>query len=75
MAGSDFGVDIVAVVGTIAGEGCHCPIDPLEQRADLGAVVGILVGQYRGDDLAGVGVRGEVEFLPRPAPLGAVLLH
>jgi hypothetical protein len=35
-------------VGAVVGEGCHCPLDPVEQGADLGAVVGILVGQYRG---------------------------
>src|SRR4051795_8187328 len=25
MAGREFGIDIVAVVGAVAGEGCHCP--------------------------------------------------
>src|SRR3954463_2474970 len=53
----DLGVDVVAVVGAVASEGCHCPIDLVEQGTDLGAVVGILVGQHRGDDPAGIGVR------------------
>ena len=61
MAGRDLGVDIVAVVGAVAGEGRHCPIDPVEQGPDLGAIVGILVGQYRSDDPAGVGVRREMQ--------------
>ena len=74
MAGRDLGVDIVAVVGAIAGDGRHCPLDPVEQGTDLGAVVGILVGQHRGDDPAGIGVRREMQHSPGPAPLGAVLL-
>ena len=74
MAGREFGVDIVAVVGAVAGDGRHCPLDPLEQGTDLGAIVGILVGQHRGDDPAGVGVRREMQHSPGPAPLGAVLL-
>jgi hypothetical protein len=30
MAGRDLGIDVVAVVGAVAGEGCHCPLDPVE---------------------------------------------
>src|SRR5215211_3812424 len=50
IAGREFGVDIVAVVGAVAGDGRHRPIHLVEQGTDLGAVVGILVGQHRGDD-------------------------
>jgi hypothetical protein len=67
MPGRDLGVDVVAVERAVGGEGCDRPFDPAEERADLRAVVGILVSQRRGDDPAGVGVRGEVEFAP-PAP-------
>ena len=74
MACRDLGIDVVAVVGTVAGDGRHCPIDPVEQGADLRAVVGILVGQHRGDDPAGIGVRRKMQHSPGPAPLGAVLL-
>src|SRR3954453_1250527 len=74
MAGRDFGIDVVTVVGAVAGDGRHRPIDPVEQGTDLGAVIDILVGQHRGDDPAGVGVRGEMQHSPGPAPLGAVLL-
>src|SRR3954468_20499962 len=52
---------VVAVVGAVAGKGRHYPIDPVEQGPDLGAVVGILVGQHQGDDPAGVGVRRKME--------------
>src|SRR3954464_15540267 len=38
------------------------------------AVVGILIGQHRGDDPAGIGVRREMQHSPGPAPLGAMLL-
>src|SRR3954465_9989795 len=55
----DLGVDVLAVVGTVAGEGPHWSIDPVEQGTDLGAVCGF---------------RWEVASLPRPPPLGAVLL-
>src|SRR3954464_6154106 len=71
MADRNIGVDIVAVVGTIAGDGRHYPLDPVEQGTDLGAVVGILVGQHRGDDPAGIGVRREMQHSPGPAPLEA----
>jgi len=74
MTRCDLGVNIVSVVGTIADEGHHGTINPVEQGADLRAIVGIPLGQHRGDDLAGVGVRRKVEHLPGPAPLAAMLL-
>jgi hypothetical protein len=75
MPGRNFGVDVVPVVGAIAGEGRDKASDLIEKGADLRAVVGILGGQRRRDDVAGVGVRGEVQLSPRPASLGAVLLR
>jgi IS5 family transposase len=71
----DLGVDIVTVVGAIAGEGRHRTINPVEQGADLRAIVGVLVGQHRRADPPGVGVGGEVERPPGSAPLGAMLLQ
>ena len=68
------GASTCVIVGAITGEGRHEPIDPFEQEADLRAVIGIPAGQHRSDDLASVSVRGEVQHLPRPAPLAAVLL-
>ena len=66
MAGHDVGVGVVAVVSAVASEGRHCPIDPIEQGADLGAVVGILVGQHRGDDASRPRTSGRVGW-PRSA--------
>ena len=60
MARRDLGVDIVPVVGAIAGKGRHGTIDLFEQGADLRAVIGVPVGQHRGDDVADVSVGGEV---------------
>ena len=36
MAGGNLGLDIVAVIGAVAGEGRHCPLDLVEQGTDLG---------------------------------------
>ena len=36
MADRDLGVDVVAVVGAIAGDGRHCPLDLVGQGTDLG---------------------------------------
>ena len=47
-------------------------LDPLGEREQL---LGILIGQHRGDDPAGIGVRREMQHSPGPAPLGAVLLR
>src|SRR3712207_8069517 len=49
MARRDLGVDVVAVERAVAGEGGDRPIDPVEQGTDPRAVVGVLVGQDRGD--------------------------
>src|SRR4051794_35914329 len=70
----NLGVNIVAVVRPVAGEGRHWPLDLLKQGADLRAVVSILVGQHRRDDPARVGVRGEMQLAPATAPLAAMLL-
>ena len=54
LTGRDLGIDVVAVEGTIAGDGRHRTLDLAEQGADLRAVIGILIGRYRGEDGAGV---------------------
>jgi hypothetical protein len=56
------------------GEGRRRLVDPVRQAGNLRAVVGILVGQHRRVDVAGVGVRGEVEFAPRVTPPCPMLL-
>jgi hypothetical protein len=50
MARDDLGIDVVAVKCTIAGEGRHKTFNLVEQGANLRAIVGILVGQFRRDD-------------------------
>ncbi len=70
----DLAVDVLAVVGAVAGEGRHCSVDPVEQRTSLRAIIDIPVGQHGGHNPASVGVGGEVQHPPGPAPLGAVLL-
>ena len=74
MPGRDRGVDVVPVERAVGGGGVDGAVDPVEQGADLRATVGVLVGERRGDDPAGVGVRGEVELFPGSAPRGAVFL-
>jgi hypothetical protein len=69
----DLGVDVVLVERAVAGEGRHRPVDLVEHRTGLRAVVDILVRQRRRDDPAGVGVHADVEFAPRPAAPAAAL--
>ena len=58
----------------VGGDGGDRTIDLVEQGADPRAVVAVVAGQHRRDDPPGVGVRGEVQLLPRPARPAAVLL-
>ncbi len=70
----DPGINVFLFVVAIAGDGRHRTGDPVQQKTDLRAVIGISTGQHRGDDVAGVGVRGEVEHPPGPAPFAAMLV-
>ena len=70
----DPGINVVLVVVAIAGDGRQGTGDPIQQGTDLRAVIGISTGQHRGDDVAGVGVRDEVEHPPGPAPFAAMLV-
>ena len=45
-----------------------------EQGRHLTSVIGAVVGQHAGDDLAGVGVHGDVELAPGPARPAVLLL-
>jgi hypothetical protein len=73
MARRDRSVDVVPIERAVAGEGRDRRLDPVEQGADLRAVIGILVRQRRRDDVARVGVRGKVE-LASPAPRSPPML-
>ena len=59
----DLGVDVVPIERAVAGEGGDGTIRPVEQGADLRAVVDIVGGRRRRDDPAGVGVHADVEKL------------
>ncbi len=74
VAGADAGGDALLVVGAVAREGGQRALDPVEQGADLRAVVHIPSGQQRGDDPPGAGVQAEVQLAPRPAYPRAVPL-
>jgi hypothetical protein len=63
MPRGDLRMDAVPVVRAVGGEGGDRTLYQAEQRADLRATIGIVGGQRRRDDPAGVGVRGEVEKL------------
>ena len=70
----DCGGNAFLVVGAVRGERDHRCRHLVEQGTNLGAVIGILVGQHGCDDLPGVGVHAEVQLPPRPALADAMLL-
>src|SRR5665213_1386240 len=74
MAARDLTVDAIVVVCSVGGERADRTIDLVKQSADLRAVINIIRGQRRRDDLAGVDVNTDVQFAPRPAPVRAMLL-
>ena len=67
-------VDRLAVVGSVGGDAGDLALDLPEQGRQLAGVIGPVVGQHAGDDLAGVGVHGQVQLAPGPAR-PAVLLR
>ncbi len=75
MALGDAVVDAVLVVSAVGNERGHRSRNLIKQGADLGAVVDLLGGQQRRDDLACAGVQADMQLPPRPARLGAVLLE
>src|SRR5918993_4579476 len=75
MARGDTAVDTLLIIRAVAGERGDRSVYLVEQGTNLGAIVGILVGQLRRNDLPSVGVHGEVHLAPGPALAGAVLLH
>ncbi len=74
MAFGDLAIDAVLVVCAVGGERGDGTVDLIKQGADLRAVIDIVGGQRRRDDLAGGGIHTDVQFAPRPAPARAVLL-
>ena len=74
MALGNPGVDTVLVVGAVGSKRRHGSCDLIEQGADLRAVVHLLPGQRRRDDLPGIGIQADVQLAPGPARLGAMFL-
>ena len=66
MADRNRGVDIIAVVGAVAGERRHRSLELVEQGPDAGAVVGLARGQLHGLDPPGVGVHPEAAVVVPP---------
>ena len=74
MALADLTVDIVAIIGAIAGKRRNRARNLLKQGTDLRAVIDILAGQLGGNDLSRVGVHPDMELSPGPTRLCGVLL-
>ena len=71
---SDAGVDALSIIPAVAGERGNGTINLIERGTDLRAVVNIVGGQRRRDDLASVRIDSDVQFTPRTAPARAMLL-
>ena len=69
MALGDRAVDIVPIVCAITSERGDRTCDLFEERCDLLAVIDIIARQFRRDDLAGIGIRTEMQFPPRASSL------
>ena len=65
------GIAIIRAVRQYRG---NRAIDLVEQRADQGSIALVRGGQLGGQDVAAVGIDGEVQPAPAPARLAAVLL-
>src|SRR5207249_78433 len=71
---ADLTVDIVAIIGAVAGKRRNRTRNLLQQGIDLRAVIDILAGQLGGNDLSSVGVHPDMELSPGPTHLCGVLL-
>jgi hypothetical protein len=74
MTPADLTVDIVAIIGAVAGKRRNRARNLLQQGADLRAVIDILAGQLGGDDLSSIGVHPDMELSPAPTRFYGVLL-
>ncbi len=63
----------LAITHSVRSCGRNLALRPPEQRRHFAGVIGPIVGQHAGDDLASAGVHGEVQLAPGP-PRPAVLL-
>jgi hypothetical protein len=74
MARDDTAVNTLLIIRAVAGQRGDRSVDLVEQGTDLRAIIGLPVGQYRRDDLPGVGIHTDVQLSPGPARASAVLL-
>jgi hypothetical protein len=72
MRGGDLAIDTWRIICAVAGERGDGTINLIEQGTDLRAVVDMVGGQRRRDDLASVCINPDVQFTPRPAPAAAL---
>src|SRR5215213_4055632 len=70
----DTAVDTLLIIRPVASQRGDRAVDLVEQGTNLRAIIGILVGQYRGDDPPSAGIHADVELLPGPALAGSMLL-
>ena len=61
MRGSDLAIDTFLIIRAVAGERGDGTINLIEQGTDLRAVVNIVGGQRRRDDLASLGINPDVQ--------------
>ena len=68
-------INVVSVVSPIAGERRDWAYRSIEQWPDLRAIIDIVRGQLRGDDLASVSVQTKMQFAPGASCSRAVPLN
>jgi hypothetical protein len=71
---TDLTVDIIPIIGAVAGKRRNWTRNLLQQGTDLRAVIDILAGQLGGNDLSSVGGHPDMELSPGPTHLCGVLL-
>src|ERR1700757_971234 len=71
---TDLTVDIVPIIGAVAGKRRNRARNLLQQGTDLRAVIEILAGQLGGNDMSSVGIHPNRELSPAPTrPCGVLL--
>src|SRR3954468_1435069 len=68
------GASTCVILPAVAGERGDRSVSLVEQGPNLRAVIDIVGGKLRRNDLPGVGIHAEVELSPGPARFGAMLL-
>src|SRR5512134_2736469 len=74
MARGDSCIDLVLIIGAVAGERGERIAELVEKRTGPRAVVDSLLCQLKGDNLAAVAIDAEMQLAPGSSPGGAVLL-